>query len=261
MDIAVACNKPVPRSSDVSLLVVDDQRTLCTLWATSTGTHRSGSHHEIQVLHKNFPGTDSSPTSFSRARADNTGHDNMSTLDSGEQPWNCLNCKRRKVRCDRQYPCANCVKGERDCVFPTSGRIFKRAEPRVHPSGPRSRQLELMSRIRRLEKVVDDLNSELEAQPGTSRRGSPPSHDMSCDISNSDEIVASFSDPDMSLQGGDPPSATISPGQQSEGSEAQATIIRSQERSSVYVGDHFWVSLRREASSSIRTGSPLYCQY
>jgi Fungal Zn(2)-Cys(6) binuclear cluster domain len=29
----------------------------------------------------------------------------------------CLECRRRKLRCDRLHPCSNCSKGERDCVF------------------------------------------------------------------------------------------------------------------------------------------------
>lgn len=225
--------------------------------------HFNKTHTQVDHITKVRPCTRTAPartqSSFSRTRADNTSHDSMSTLGAGEKPWNCLNCKRRKVRCDRQYPCANCVKGERDCVFPTSGRIFKRAEPRIHALAPRSRQLELMNRIRRLEKVVDDLNTELEAQPesaGTSRRGSAPNHDVSCDINNLDGFVPSSSDTDMSFQIVNTPSAIISPGQQSQASGPRVTIARSQEgsseRSSVYVGDHFWVSLRREASIFIR---------
>ena len=30
----------------------------------------------------------------------------------------CIECSRRKVRCDRQTPCNNCVRAESECVFP-----------------------------------------------------------------------------------------------------------------------------------------------
>ncbi|KAG9246582.1 hypothetical protein BJ878DRAFT_274233 [Calycina marina] len=29
----------------------------------------------------------------------------------------CLECRRRKLKCDKSHPCANCVRGIRDCVF------------------------------------------------------------------------------------------------------------------------------------------------
>lgn len=29
----------------------------------------------------------------------------------------CLECRRRKLKCDKSHPCANCVKFTRDCVF------------------------------------------------------------------------------------------------------------------------------------------------
>lgn len=29
----------------------------------------------------------------------------------------CLECRRRKLRCDKSHPCTNCTKNTRDCVF------------------------------------------------------------------------------------------------------------------------------------------------
>ncbi|KAL9627631.1 MAG: hypothetical protein Q9204_006436 [Flavoplaca sp. TL-2023a] len=29
----------------------------------------------------------------------------------------CLECRRRKLKCDKSHPCANCTKNTRDCVF------------------------------------------------------------------------------------------------------------------------------------------------
>jgi hypothetical protein len=29
----------------------------------------------------------------------------------------CLECRRRKLKCNRSHPCANCLKFSRDCVF------------------------------------------------------------------------------------------------------------------------------------------------
>lgn len=33
----------------------------------------------------------------------------------------CLECRRRKLKCDKGHPCANCVKISRQCVFIASG--------------------------------------------------------------------------------------------------------------------------------------------
>ena len=29
----------------------------------------------------------------------------------------CLECRRRKLKCDKSHPCANCIKSSRDCLF------------------------------------------------------------------------------------------------------------------------------------------------
>lgn len=29
----------------------------------------------------------------------------------------CLECRRRKLKCDKSHPCTNCTKNSRDCVF------------------------------------------------------------------------------------------------------------------------------------------------
>ncbi|KAI0426723.1 hypothetical protein F5Y09DRAFT_333936 [Xylaria sp. FL1042] len=57
-------------------------------------------------------------------------------------PWSCFPCRRRKIRCDRRYPCSQSSKGDLDCAFPVSG--------------------DLLSRLRRLEGYVAKLGSELQ---------------------------------------------------------------------------------------------------
>ncbi|ETS81051.1 hypothetical protein PFICI_06053 [Pestalotiopsis fici W106-1] len=176
----------------------------------------------------------------------------MSSVDPAEHQWNCLNCKRRKVRCDRHYPCANCVKGLRECVFPTSGRVFRRPEPQRDLARPKAKQAELMDRIRRLEKVVVSLNTELESRPAPSSEGTPApssSQGMTGDSANSeaDGFAASplhlDSRPrDDSISSFSPPSGLGLTPPQSQ--QQQATP--SDEKGSIYVGDHFWAALRRE---------------
>lgn len=244
------CNEPAHRSSDVSSSVFDEQVTLVLCGPLQRNQTQLDYIAHARLCIRLTPIR--SQILFSRTRTVTASDDNMASIDASEQLWNCLNCKRRKVRCDRQYPCANCVKGERDCAFPTSGRVFKRAEPRIHSQGTKTKHAKLMDRIRRLEKVVDDLNTELESRSasfGGSKRGSPPNHDVNFGDNSPDGFAAPSSNPEAPVQESVTLSDIIPPGIQSQGLEARPSVAPSQERSSVYVGDHFWASLRREASS------------
>lgn len=58
-----------------------------------------------------------------------------STASTGTGPserlsFSCSTCRARKVRCDKQHPCSNCVKAGVECVFlsPTRGKR-KRTKP------------------------------------------------------------------------------------------------------------------------------------
>lgn len=78
--------------------------------------------------------------------------------------WSCVNCRQRKVRCDRRHPCAPCTRNKTECVFPVSGRIPRRArEVRVQ------KQAELLGGLRRLEAMVGDLGSQVEHVAAVSR--------------------------------------------------------------------------------------------
>ncbi|KAE9370962.1 hypothetical protein N431DRAFT_485055 [Stipitochalara longipes BDJ] len=84
----------------------------------------------------------------------------------GEEPlkiWNCVNCRRRKLRCDRRHPCAPCMKSKIDCIFPVSGRMPSRS--RVGDRAAQ-KQVELVGRLRRLEAMVGGLSSQVENAAG-----------------------------------------------------------------------------------------------
>jgi hypothetical protein len=76
--------------------------------------------------------------------------------------WNCINCRRRKVRCDRHFPCAPCIKNKAECVFPVAGRIPRRSRNANFPKPPAQNQTELLGGLRRLEAMVGDLTSQVE---------------------------------------------------------------------------------------------------
>lgn len=89
-----------------------------------------------------------------------------SASDAPLKIWSCVVCRRRKVRCDRRDPCANCTKAGIECHYPVTGRVpRRRADPATWTS-PAQKQSELLSRLRRLEAVVTELAGQVEDGPG-----------------------------------------------------------------------------------------------
>lgn len=62
----------------------------------------------------------------------------------------CAACRRRKVRCDKGWPCANCTRTHVECVYLP-------AQPRQRKNRPK-RHKELLDRVRKLEGVIADMN-------------------------------------------------------------------------------------------------------
>ncbi|KAK2806367.1 hypothetical protein FQN51_007411 [Onygenales sp. PD_10] len=76
-------------------------------------------------------------------------------------PRSCITCRRRKVRCNKQHPCSNCIKARIDCVFPGPGRAPRKSK--------KPADKELLSRLKRLEGVVQSLGVQVddEEDPGS----------------------------------------------------------------------------------------------
>lgn len=64
----------------------------------------------------------------------------------------CVLCQQRKVKCDRKFPCANCVKHQAQCVPATQGRPRRRRFP----------ERELLERLRRYEDLLRKNNIRFE---------------------------------------------------------------------------------------------------
>lgn len=61
----------------------------------------------------------------------------------------CIQCNRRKVRCDRNDPCGRCVKCGEPCVFPGPNRAPRKLRrPPISEVVARLRQLEEVERLR-----------------------------------------------------------------------------------------------------------------
>lgn len=81
----------------------------------------------------------------------------------------CNNCRQRKVRCDRRYPCEACSRSGKECVFPGPKRASRKLNrPPVSELMARLKQLEDAERLRSMHPADKD-------EPGTNieRRGSP----------------------------------------------------------------------------------------
>ena len=81
-------------------------------------------------------------------------------------PRSCVICRRRKVRCNKQYPCSNCAKAKVQCVFPAPERAKRR--PRKPPDS------EMLVRLRRLEGVIQGMGMSVEDELAASNGEGPP---------------------------------------------------------------------------------------
>lgn len=79
----------------------------------------------------------------------------------------CVLCQQRKVKCDRQKPCSNCIKARADCVVAT-------------PLQPRRRrrnvaESDLVVRLKRYERLLKQHNIKLEPEDANPLQLRPPS--------------------------------------------------------------------------------------
>ncbi|KAK4507397.1 hypothetical protein PRZ48_001132 [Zasmidium cellare] len=69
----------------------------------------------------------------------------------------CQACQRKKIKCDRTFPCGQCQRSSLQCAQSTR-------KPRVKRVGKKAVDSELRSRITKLESLVESLNGEVGAQ-------------------------------------------------------------------------------------------------
>ncbi|KAH9836442.1 Fungal specific transcription factor domain [Teratosphaeria destructans] len=66
----------------------------------------------------------------------------------------CQACQRKKIKCDRNFPCGQCTRSSLQCVPSTR-------KPRTRHGGKRAVDLELRHRIAKLESLVESLSGEV----------------------------------------------------------------------------------------------------
>lgn len=88
-------------------------------------------------------------------------------------PRSCVTCRRRRVRCAKQMPCSNCRRAKAPCIFPPPGRVARRQKSNkdsdAPPKSPGQREVELTTRLRKLECIVEELSRQIAVDSASSR--------------------------------------------------------------------------------------------
>ncbi|KAK2675251.1 hypothetical protein RAB80_010235 [Fusarium oxysporum f. sp. vasinfectum] len=140
------------------------------------------------------------------------------------QPRSCFACRRRKVRCDRQSPCLSCTRNITDCVFPTPGRATRHGSTSAQT--PKIKQAHLLSRLQRLESVVEILAAQV--------KGPTESGTLELD-------GAGFVSQGIGKEGR---GSALDDNTARLGEELGRLVI--DENGSVYIGNQFWAAFRDE---------------
>ena len=154
------------------------------------------------------------------------------TSEGNLKVWSCITCRRRKIRCDRHDPCANCTKGGIDCHYPVTGRIPRRSRDPAPGKSASQKQSELLSRLRRLETVVTELAAQVE--DGASNRVLTPA---SSGNANADERSSTSGVSQGDSGSSKAPTVNTEPG--SEFDEEFGRLVIDKE-GTLHVGNRFW---------------------
>lgn len=129
------------------------------------------------------------------------GDSSSATTARGEQQGKpqrvlaCVLCQQRKVKCDRKFPCANCVRGGAQCI---PAGLVRRPRKRRFP------ERELLERLQQYEDLLRQNNVTFEPlHKAVSADHGFISVEAMCDSENEQSKVAGSD--------GSSPSATVTP--------------------------------------------------
>jgi hypothetical protein len=146
--------------------------------------------------------------------------------EQGLKVWSCVTCRRRKVKCDRKDPCANCIRNNIECHFPVTGRLPRRSRDPFAWKPPAQKQSELLGRLRRLENLVTELTGQVEDESGQQ-----PTHGQPIDSTSSHATgQVGRGDNDTLMDGRTSSSASVVP----ELSTGEASTTESQTGGEIY---------------------------
>jgi hypothetical protein len=122
----------------------------------------------------------------------------------------CVLCQQRKVKCDRKFPCANCIKFRAQCVPATLAQRRRRRRPP---------ERELLERLRKYEDMLRQNNIVFEPLNKDSAREKESVNADSDHDSNDEHMETGEPDSnDEHMEAGEPDSSAPSTTLKSEGS-------------------------------------------
>ena len=129
------------------------------------------------------------------------GSDSTANTSRGTQhPLSCTNCRQRKVKCDKVYPCQHCQRSNLTCVFPERAR-----HPRKKRDGPKASNDELLHRLRRMEELI------VKIEGGKDEAGLKPIASPSQDSASGGQLQSTQSSrsPSIANEGADHPEDSL----------------------------------------------------
>lgn len=99
----------------------------------------------------------------------------------------CMNCHRRKVRCDKELPCATCVRTQTQCIYPELEK--KKRSKRMPVSAILSRLAQLEKKVSTMSKTEDEGSRH--GSLSGSKNASPMSPDWRRPLSEADMLLSS----------------------------------------------------------------------
>lgn len=177
--------------------------------------------------------------------------------------WSCINCRRRKVRCDRRHPCAPCSRNKTECVFPVSGRIPRRSRDSNYLKKSTQKQTELLGRLRRLEAMVGDLGTQVEHAAAVSEDDHPlessvsaanatsaaPSETVGPSYGSARNSQTAYGNPRTTLDEVHAGSSRANDTSESSQSSDQSRSLVVTNDGDIVVDDRFWTVFCKEVSS------------
>ncbi|ENH72001.1 hypothetical protein FOC1_g10001849 [Fusarium oxysporum f. sp. cubense race 1] len=146
----------------------------------------------------------------------------------------CSSCRQRKLKCDRDEPCSNCVARNVSCQYAPWPRGRVAAQRRD------SRQHDLSDRVRHLEQLLGSIVQQLPAQQGTSN-GSPSIKSPASTYVTNSLATGSHQGSHQSSQ---------------EGSEVKPGRMMANPNETIYVSSSHWSAICHEVKSTSDTRIP-----
>lgn len=130
------------------------------------------------------------------ARRRSNGSGGAQVRAAQQNVLSCTYCRGKKIRCNRQDPCSNCVKVRVKCIFPRPVRIGRKRKDTA--------SAELSARVRQLEETIFRLNENIERKidtmPLPAVSSSPPALESTADTSDTENRAELVHSPSRKTQ-------------------------------------------------------------